>query len=110
MALPNAGVVGNQLNTAEVPAWVWFIWIPQLLSSMQRPDANYVKPILQQLATHHPQSLYYNVRTLLLLMKDVLNRLANEMKHRQAKQAAAAAAAAKAAEEGSQEAKDAGGW
>ena len=28
-------------------SWVWFMWIPQLLSSLLRHEASHVKPILQ---------------------------------------------------------------
>lgn len=39
----------------EVPSWVWLAWLPQLLMSLPRPEAQVVKPILQQLATIAPQ-------------------------------------------------------
>jgi hypothetical protein len=34
----------------SLPPWVWFAWIPQLLTSLTRPEARRVKPILRQLA------------------------------------------------------------
>jgi hypothetical protein len=48
------GVVGEELQKAvderSLPAWIWFIWIPQLLTSLTRPETHRVKPILKQLA------------------------------------------------------------
>lgn len=48
------GVVGDELGKAvderSLPAWIWFMWIPQLLTSLTRPETHRVKPILKQLA------------------------------------------------------------
>jgi hypothetical protein len=49
-----AGVVGEELQKAvderSLPPWIWFMWIPQLLTSLTRPETHRVKPILKQLA------------------------------------------------------------
>ncbi|KIY95658.1 transformation/transcription domain-associated protein [Monoraphidium neglectum] len=64
------GVVGAELQkvvaAGDVPSWVWFTWIPQLLTSLSRPEAPRVKPILKELAQHHPQSVYYWTRVLII--------------------------------------------
>jgi hypothetical protein len=39
---------------------------PQLLTSLSRPEAGRVKPILKELAQHHPQSVYYWTRVLII--------------------------------------------
>jgi hypothetical protein len=48
------GVVGEELQKAvderSLPPWIWFMWIPQLLTSLTRPETHRVKPILKQLA------------------------------------------------------------
>lgn len=51
------GCVGGHLDKAhgELPPWVWFMWIPQLLASLQRPEAQHVKLLLQQVSAAHPQ-------------------------------------------------------
>ena len=84
-----------------MPVWVWFHWIPQLLTSLQRPEAVHVKPVLQQLAMAHPQSLYYALRTYLLSLRENAQRAMAEMARakQQAAAAAAAAAGARAGEE-----------
>lgn len=49
-----SGVVGDEVQRAveerSLPPWIWFMWIPQLLTSLTRPEANRVRPILRQLA------------------------------------------------------------
>lgn len=55
------GVVGEELQKAvderSLPPWIWFMWIPQLLTSLTRPEVQRVKPILKQLAEVRAQ--YY---------------------------------------------------
>eukprot|EP00798_Chlamydomonas_sp_ICE-L_P011531 gene11531-34243_t len=86
----DSGIVGIQLDRAtDIPAWVWFNWIPQLLASLQRSEAAHVKPILARLAITFPQSLYYSLRTYLLNLRDNAQRAMSELAR--AKQAAAAA-------------------
>jgi hypothetical protein len=54
-------VVGDELQKAvderSLPPWIWFIWIPQLLTSLTRPETHRVKPILKQLAEVSGQTL-----------------------------------------------------
>lgn len=72
---PPPGVVGEELGQAtengkDVPLWVWVPWAPQLLTSLTRPEASCVKPILRDLAVHHPQALYYSLRTCILTARE----------------------------------------
>lgn len=61
------GSVGKAFDKySELPLWVWLVWIPQLLQSLQRPEAKHVKPVLVQLSHMFPQALYYSLRAFLL--------------------------------------------
>eukprot|EP00963_Diacronema_lutheri_P006687 scaffold587_cov339-Pavlova_lutheri.AAC.11 len=61
------GSVGQAFDKySELPLWVWLVWIPQLLYSLQRPEAKHVKPVLIQLSHMFPQALYYSLRAFLL--------------------------------------------
>ncbi|WIA37453.1 hypothetical protein OEZ86_014371 [Tetradesmus obliquus] len=91
------GVVGEELQKAvderSLPPWIWFMWIPQLLTSLTRPETHRVKPILKQLAEVHPQSIYYSLRTFVLGLREAAQRALQEhSKHRAGLEAAIAAA------------------
>jgi hypothetical protein len=55
---------------AQVPLNVWLPWLPQLQTSLQRPEAALVKDLLQQLAATYPQAIYYGLRTILLCLRE----------------------------------------
>ena len=40
----------------EVALWVWLPWLPQLLMSLQRPEAPVIKQLLIHLAIAFPQA------------------------------------------------------
>lgn len=92
----DAGVVGAQLDrhAGSLPLWVWFMWTPQLLASLQRLEAAHVKPLLASLAVSFPQSIYYSLRTYLLSMREGAHKASQEL---------ARAKQARAAEEGGAE-------
>lgn len=58
----------------QVPHWVWLSWIPQLLLSLQRPEASHCKTVLSKLAAVYPQALYCWLRTYLLERRDVASK------------------------------------
>lgn len=58
----------------QIPHWVWLSWIPQLLLSLQRPEAAHCKLVLLKIATVYPQALYYWLRTYLLERRDVASK------------------------------------
>ncbi|KAM7524076.1 hypothetical protein LguiA_013978 [Lonicera macranthoides] len=58
----------------QIPHWVWLSWIPQLLLSLQRTEAQHCKLVLLKIATVYPQALYYWLRTYLLERRDVANK------------------------------------
>lgn len=49
----------------------WLPYLPQLQTSLQRPEAAVVKDLLAQLATAFPQAVYYGLRTILLSLREV---------------------------------------
>eukprot|EP00466_Bigelowiella_natans_P000476 jgi/Bigna1/33130/e_gw1.1.3.1 len=94
--------------TEHLPSWIWLLWIPQLLSSLARPEGLAVKNILCKIAQQYPQALYYTVRAYLIEKREIRNtskaqqQLAQQQQqqqqqlaHRQAAQTAAQAQALK---------------
>lgn len=47
----------------DTPAWYWITYIPQLLISLNRPEAPIARQILGKLAKTYPQALYCHLRT-----------------------------------------------
>ncbi|KAL2624095.1 hypothetical protein R1flu_008340 [Riccia fluitans] len=76
----------------QISLWVWLMWIPQLLLSLQRPEAASCKNVLLKLAAHFPQALYYWLRTYLLERRDTATKaeLARGAAPSQARQAMSA--------------------
>jgi transformation/transcription domain-associated protein len=54
----------------QVPTNVWLMYIPQLLLSLQRPEAALVQRLLSQVAAAYPQAIYCWLRTFLLERRD----------------------------------------
>jgi transformation/transcription domain-associated protein len=80
----------------SIPQWVWLAWIPQLLLSLQRPEASSCKNVILKLAAVYPQALYYWLRTYLLERRDIASKtelVVRGTAHRAQAQMAAAAAA-----------------
>ncbi|GFR40173.1 hypothetical protein Agub_g730, partial [Astrephomene gubernaculifera] len=98
LSFENAGgVVGSHLDKqhAELPPWVWFAWVPQLLASLQRPEAPHVKLLLQQVSAAHPQAVYYWLRVHMLSLREAAQKAAQELqRQRQEAERRAAEAAA----------------
>ena len=59
-------------HSESLPLWIWIAYIPQLLSSLARPEAPQMKNILLKLAAMHPQSLFYYLRAFLLEKREKL--------------------------------------
>eukprot|EP00941_MAST-03F_sp_MAST-3F-sp1_P001871 g1871.t1 len=55
----------------RMPLWIWVVWIPQLLTSLMRPEATKIRSILLHLATVYPQALYYTLRAFLLEKREI---------------------------------------
>ena len=92
-----------------VPTNVWLMYIPQLLLSLQRPEAALVQRLLSQVAAAYPQAIYCWLRTFLLERRDP--RMVGGAAAAAAKKeegAAAAAATAKEKEGGDKAAEKAG--
>ncbi|PKA60897.1 Serine/threonine-protein kinase ATR [Apostasia shenzhenica] len=58
----------------QLPHWVWLSWIPQLLLSLQRSEAQHCKLVLLKVAGVYPQALYYWLRTYLMERRDIANK------------------------------------
>lgn len=58
----------------QLPHWVWLSWIPQLLLSLQRSEAQHCKLVLLKIAQVYPQALYYWLRTYLMERRDVATK------------------------------------
>ncbi|BDA47386.1 probable transcription-associated protein 1 [Coccomyxa sp. Obi] len=65
-------------NSRQVPLNVWLPWLPQLQTSLQRPEAALVKDLLAQLATTYPQAVYYGLRTILLSLREAAVKAVQE--------------------------------
>jgi len=68
--------VGRALDKylEQLPHWVWLSWIPQLLLSLQRSEAQHCKLVLMKIAQVYPQALYYWLRTYLMERRDVATK------------------------------------
>ncbi|KAM3383848.1 hypothetical protein ACQJBY_008479 [Aegilops geniculata] len=68
--------VGRALDKylEQLPHWVWLSWIPQLLLSLQRNEAQHCKLVLLKIAQVYPQALYYWLRTYLMERRDVATK------------------------------------
>ncbi|KAF2455722.1 hypothetical protein BDY21DRAFT_71272 [Lineolata rhizophorae] len=47
----------------DTPIWYWITYIPQLLTSLSRPEAHIAREILSKIAKNYPQALYFHLRT-----------------------------------------------
>eukprot|EP00611_Tribonema_gayanum_P023716 TRINITY_DN5051_c0_g1_i1.p1 TRINITY_DN5051_c0_g1~~TRINITY_DN5051_c0_g1_i1.p1 ORF type:complete len:1274 (+),score=406.51 TRINITY_DN5051_c0_g1_i1:441-3824(+) len=56
---------------ANLPELVWVPWIPQLLSSLTRPEAPQVKSLLKKIISKYPQAIYYSMRAFLLERREL---------------------------------------
>ena len=55
----------------QLPIWIWIIWIPQLLTSLSRPEAPQVRGLLRGVAAKFPQALYHTMRAFLLEKREI---------------------------------------
>jgi len=86
--------VGRPLmnQAGEMPSWVWLPWLPQLITSLQRPEMTVARRLLMSAAQYHPQYVYWQVRPALTLLKDQALKAVAAAKEEKAKQSTAAAA------------------
>jgi transformation/transcription domain-associated protein len=100
--------VGRPLmnQAGEMPSWVWLPWLPQLITSLQRPEMTVARRLLMSAAQYHPQYVYWQVRPALTLLKDQALKAvaaAKEEKAKQQQQTATTAAAGGGSEAGGSE-------
>ena len=58
------------VNHTQVPLWVWLMWSPQLLMSLQRGEGPHARALLIQIAQAFPQAIYYSLRTMVLCLRE----------------------------------------
>ncbi len=67
-------------KAVDLPGWIWLPWIPQLMTSLQRPEVAVARRILSAAASAFPQQLYWHVRPSLLAMKDAAVKAVQDAK------------------------------
>jgi len=67
-------------KAADLPGWIWLSWIPQLMTSLQRPEVGVARRILSAAASSFPQQLYWHVRPSMLAMKDAAVKAVQDAK------------------------------
>ena len=61
-------VIGTEFGklAESLDVAIWRFWIPELVTSLSRPEAKFVHGILVRLAKMYPQAIYCNLRTAFL--------------------------------------------
>lgn len=67
-------------KATDLPGWIWLPWIPQLMTSLQRPEVAVARRILSAAASSFPQQLYWHVRPSMLAMKEAAVKAVQEAK------------------------------
>jgi transformation/transcription domain-associated protein len=67
-------------KAGDLPGWIWLPWIPQLMTSLQRPEVAVARRILSAAASSFPQQLYWHVRPNMLAMKDAAVKAVQDAK------------------------------
>jgi transformation/transcription domain-associated protein len=62
-----------------VPAWVWLLWVPQLLTSLFRLEHRAVRSVLHRLIRQYPQAIYHAVRALVMEKKETRQTVQSEL-------------------------------
>ena len=99
-AAGSGGVAGQAAASAlekhadGPPVWTWVPWVPQLLLSLDRPEAPHVRELLARISIGAPQAVYYNLRSFVLEKRDVVGRTLQAARSAQAATASADGGAA----------------
>lgn len=77
-----AEVLGRAVasKASDLPGWIWLPWVPQLMTSLQRPEVAVARRILSAAAAAFPQQLYWHVRPGMLAMKDAAVKAVQDAK------------------------------
>ncbi|KAL4854024.1 Transcription-associated protein 1 [Chlorella vulgaris] len=67
-------------KAVDLPGWIWLPWIPQLMTSLQRPEVAVSRRILSAAASSFPQQMYWHVRPSMLAMKDAAVKAVQDAK------------------------------
>lgn len=67
------GVLGRalQVHSEDIPTDLWLTWVPQLLTSLFRPEGQYLTSILDKVVRDYPEALYYSLRAYFLERKEL---------------------------------------
>jgi hypothetical protein len=61
-------------HAESLPSWLWLIWIPQLLTGLDRPEALAMQAVLKKVAGHYPHAIFFPLRTWILERKKLLGQ------------------------------------
>lgn len=61
-------------HAKEIPAWVWVIWIPQIISGLTLPEQHAMKQLLLRVASFYPNALYFNIKTFVEEQREKLSK------------------------------------
>jgi phosphatidylinositol kinase/protein kinase (PI-3 family) len=56
-----------------LPTWIWLIWIPQLLSGLDRPEALAMQNVLKKICTHYPHAVFFPLRSWIAERKQMIS-------------------------------------
>lgn len=71
------------LQAADLPPWVWLPWIPQLITSLQRPEIGAARRVLAAAAVSYPQLMYWHIRPSMQHLKEIAVAAVAEAKQKQ---------------------------
>ena len=61
----------------SLPVWIWLIWIPQLLTGLDRPEALAVQTVLKKVVTQYPFAVFFPLRTWIMERKHMISQLSS---------------------------------
>lgn len=53
-------------HTENLPAWIWLVWLPQLLAGLDRPEALAMHNVLKKVSAYYPYAIFSPLRSWIL--------------------------------------------
>lgn len=53
-------------HTENLPAWIWLVWLPQLLAGLDRPEALAMHNVLKKVSAYYPHAIFSPLRSWIL--------------------------------------------
>lgn len=50
-------------HVENLPAWIWLIWLPQLLAGLDRPEALAMHNVLKKVSLQYPHAIFFPLRS-----------------------------------------------